>query len=305
VFRIFKPQSQKKRSILAKQKIKPSQKASEKSASPGKSRSFAAKASLLLLLFILMWGVGIRIYDKINELASYLHSVVMLPPREWRIEVISAGGTPLPEDIRREVYKVASKFLKQGSPGELSLLSRQVESLGMLESVKVIRPLSDAVILSAELRRPALLIQVGSKTRFLTMDGAVFGDALDNSGNPSAARPTVLVSGIFDQRPNPSLDTSLRIITTGEERRHLANALEIWQRSADAGIEIKMISFQKFRGFALTLPGETEIVIGIAPFDYKLKKLRGILDGLAREGIVASRIELDYEGKAFIKERKL
>ena len=305
MFRIFKPQSQKKRSILAKQKIKPSQKASEKSAGLGKSRSFAARASLLLVLFILIWGVGIRIYDKMNELASYLHSVVVLPPREWRIEVVSGGGTPLPEDIRREVYKVASRFLKQGSPGELSLLSRQVESLGMLESVKVIRPLSDAVILSAELRRPALLIQVGSKTRFLTMDGAVFGDAVDNSGNPSAARPTVLVSGIFDQRPNPSLDTSLRIITTAEERRHLANALEIWQRSADAGIEIKMISFQKFRGFALTLPGETEIVIGIAPFDYKLKKLRGILDGLAREGIVASRIELDYEGKAFIKERKL
>lgn len=305
MFRIFKPQSQKKRSILAKQKIRPSQKSAEKSANTGKSWSFAAKASLLLLLFILTWGVGIRIYDKMNELASYWHSVIVLPPREWRIEVVSSGGTPLPEDIRREVYKVASRFLKQGSPGELSLLSRQVESLGMLESVKVIRPMSDAVILSAELRRPALLIQVGSKTRFLTMDGAVFGDAADNSGNPSAARPTVLVSGIFDQRPNPSLDTSLRIITTAEERRHLVSSLEIWQRSADAGIEIKMISFQKFRGFAITLPGETEIVIGIAPFDYKLKKLRGILDGLARDGIVASRIELDYEGKAFIKERKL
>ena len=305
MFSIFKPQPQKKRSILAKQKVRPSQKAGENSTKAGRSRSFAAKASLILLLFILAWGIGIRIYDKMTELASYLHSIVVLPPREWRIEVVSGGGAPLPEDIRREVYKVASRFLKQGSPGELAILSRQVESLGMLESVKVIRPLSDAVILSAELRRPALLIEVGSKTRFLTMDGAVFGDAADNSGNPSATRPTVLVSGIFDQRPNPNLDTSLRIITTAEERRHLSNALDIWQRAADVGIEIKMISFQKFRGFALTLPNETEIVIGISPFDYKLKKLRGILDGLAREGIVASRIELDYEGKAFIKERKL
>jgi hypothetical protein len=52
------------------------------------------------------------------------------------------------------------------------------------------------------------------------------------------------------------------------------------------------------------LDDDTEIVIGLQPFAYKLKKLQNILDGLRRDGIVASRIELDYEGKAFIKERK-
>jgi hypothetical protein len=43
----------------------------------------------------------------------------------------------------------------------------------------------------------------------------------------------------------------------------------------------------------------------LGSFDYKVKKLRSILDGLKRDGVVASRIELDYEGKAFIKERRL
>ena len=60
MFRIFKPQSQKKRSILAKQKVRPSHQAGENSTKAGRSRSFTAKASLILLLFILAWGVGIR-----------------------------------------------------------------------------------------------------------------------------------------------------------------------------------------------------------------------------------------------------
>jgi hypothetical protein len=110
---------------------------------------------------------------------------------------------------------------------------------------------------------------------------------------------------VFDQRPNPQLDQSQRVITTSDERRHLEDALEIWGLVRSGEVEIKSISFQKFRGYALILADDTEIVIGLQPFAYKLKKLQNILDGLRRDGIAASRIELDYEGKAFIKERKL
>jgi hypothetical protein len=139
----------------------------------------------------------------------------------------------------------------------------------------------------------------------MTLDGTVFGDAADNAGNPSSASPGVIITGVFDQRPNPTVDDSLRVIITAEERRHLFDALEVWQRSNESGVEIRQINFQKFRGFAVSLADGTEVVLGLKPFDYKLKKLRGILDGLKRDGVAAARIELDYEGKAFIKERKL
>jgi hypothetical protein len=83
------------------------------------------------------------------------------------------------------------------------------------------------------------------------------------------------------------------------------DALDVWRLVEENNIPVKQLNFQKFRGYALTLQDDTEIVIGLKPFAYKLKKLNDILTGLARDGIVASRIELDYEGKAFIKERKL
>ena len=268
MFRFLKRRSSKKRSVLDKQKV--SRKSGREA--PSLLWSIAAKALVVVLLLVIVWGLGLRALDSMREFGSYINSLAVLTPAEWRIEVLSQAGTPLPEDVRREVYKVASRSLKTGSPTELSQLAKQVEGLGMVDAVRVIRPLADTVILSAEMRRPALLVVVGSKTRFMALDGTVFGDA---------------------------------VVTTAEERKHLLDALDVWQRSGEAGVDVKQVSFQKFRGYSIALSDDTEITIGLKPFDYKLKKLRGILDGLKRDGVVAARIELDYEGKAFIKERKL
>jgi hypothetical protein len=303
MFRALKPRGGKKRSILDKQRVKSSESARKNA--QFFSWSLAAKGLVCVFLLALIWGLGIRLLDKTRDVVSYLNSVIVLAPREWRVEVRSKGGAPLPEDVTREVYRVSSRILRSGSPGELAGLARQIEALGMLDGVKVIRPLADTVLLSAEIRRPALLASVGSKTRFLTLDGTVYGDSADNSGNLTGAHPTVLITGVFEQRPSAAIDSSQRVVTTSEENRHLLEAIEIWQRATEAGIEVATINFQRFRGFSISLVDQSEIVIGIKPFDYKLKKLRGILDGLKRDGVVASRIELDYEGKAFIKEKKL
>lgn len=302
MFGFLRPKSQRKRSVLAKQKVKSSPSAQK---GAGQAWSIAAKALIAVMFIVVIWGLGIRINDKIRELGSYVNSILVLPPKEWRIEIVNHSGAHLPEDVKREIYKIAAKSLRTGSPQELRSLAKSVESSGMLEAVRVIRPVTDAVILTAELRKPSLLIEVGTKTRFLTADGTIFGDANDSAAQSNHPKPTVRVTGVFDQRPNPSLDQSQRVITTSDERRHLEDALEIWGLVRNGEVEIKSISFQKFRGYALILNDDTEIVIGLQPFAYKLKKLQNILDGLRRDGIAASRIELDYEGKAFIKERKL
>jgi cell division septal protein FtsQ len=304
MLRFLKRKDSKKRSVLEKQRV--SKKGAKNSFSGHAfSWSLAAKSLLIVLSIVLVSALCIRAFDKAKDLASYVNSLIVLSPKDWRIEVVSGGGSPLPEDVKREVYKVAGRSLKTGSAEDLQRLAKQVESLGMVDGVRVVRPLADTVLLSAELRRPALLVGVGNKTRFMTLDGTVFGDSSDNTGNPSAANPGVIVTGVFDHRPNPGVDDSMRVITSAEERRHLLDALEVWQRSNESGVETRQISFQKFRGYSISLADGTEVVLGIKPFDYKLKKLRGILDGLKKDGITAARIELDYEGKAFIKERKL
>jgi len=302
VFGFLRTKSPKKRSVLSRQRVK----AAPKDGHPStQAWSLAAKGLIAVLLLVVCWAITLRIFDKLGELGSYVNATMALPPKEWRIEVINSSGGHLPEEIKREVYRVAARSIKTGSPSELRLLAKNVESLGNLESVRVVRPVVDTVVLTAEIRQPALLIDVGGKTRFLANDASVFGDVAEASPHSPGGRPIVKVMGIFDQRPNPVVDSSTRVITTSDERRHIQEALEIWRLVAENNISIKSINFQKFRGYALFLSDETEIIIGLKPFDYKLKKLRSILDGLSRDGILASRIELDYEGKAFIKERKL
>ncbi len=304
MIRFLKRKSGKKRSVLEKQRI--SKNAGKKGLlDTSFSWSLGAKSLLAVLFFVVIAALSIRVLDKINGVLSYVNSLIVLSPTEWKIEVVSDGGLPLPEDVKKEVYKVAGRALKTGAAGELKKLSKLVESLGMVDHVRVIRPVADTVILSAQLRRPVLLVNTGAKNRYLSLDATVFGDSADSSGNPSGASPAVIVTGVFDQRQNPTVDDSMRVLTTTDERRHLADALEVWQKSNESMIELRQINFQKFRGYSITLSDGTEVVLGIKPFDYKLKKLRGILENLKKDGSVAARIELDYEGKAFIKEKKL
>jgi hypothetical protein len=303
LFPKLKTRNTKKRSTLDKQRVKKNVDQNQWSAAL--SWSAAAKGLVLVLVLTVVWGLGLRAIDRFHTVIGYFNSVLVLAPNDWRIDVQSEAGTPLPEDIRRNVYAVAQKQLRFGSPDELKMLARQVEAMGTLENVKVIRPLANTVVFSARLRKAALLVLVGGRTRYLTLDGAVFGDDSVVNDNPLWERPTVVVTGVFDQAPNPAFDQSMKLILTPEQSRHLAEAIEVWQQIATSHVEAKAINFKKFRGFSISTPDDTEIVIGVKPFDYKLKKLRGILDGLKRDGTLAERIELDYEGKAFIKERKL
>jgi hypothetical protein len=302
VFGLLRPKSSKKRSVLARQRISS---AASRGKTNGAAWSFPAKGLMLLLLVFGAWALSIRLLDKISEISSYAMSVLVVPPKQWRIEMIDSNGTPLPEEIRRDVYKLAAKGLKTGTPSELLSLAKRINTLGVLESVRVIRPVIDTLILTAKLRRPVLLIDVAGRTQFLTADGTVFGDANHSPPNPHFILPSVRLTGIFDETRKPQSDQSNQIITTSSEREYLMDALDIWRLVSENDIPIKQLDFQKFRGYTLTLKDDTEIIIGIKPFEYKLKKLNDILAGLARDGVIASRIELDYEGKAFIKERKL
>ena len=74
----------------------------------------------------------------------------------------------------------------------------------------------------------------------------------------------------------------------------------------DSNHKIKSIEFKRFRGFFVVLQtSETEVALGRSPFSGKLVRLHEILKRLEKTSSTAARIELDYQGKAFIKEKKL
>jgi hypothetical protein len=296
---IFSKKSGRARSILKKQKVAPSPSTSNSNF----SWSFAARALVALAAVFVVWGIGVRLYDKVSESFSYLNSLIVLSPQEWKIEVINSAGQPLPDDVRNEVYRAAQKHLKSGHSSDLLSLAKQIDGLGTLDNVRLIRPVGDTLVISANLRQPILYVEAFGKLRLLTSDGTLYGEVADPGA--SSSTPLAVVSGVFDQRGTSAGDASSKINITADERAHLLDAVELLNRASEQGLDVRRIHYQKFRGFSLTTGEGSEIIVGLGSFDYKVKKLRGILDGLKRDGVIASRIELDYEGKAFIKERRL
>ena len=57
--------------------------------------------------------------------------------------------------------------------------------------------------------------------------------------------------------------------------------------------------------FVVMKDNEAEVALGRPPFAEKLVKLGELINKLSKKGDVASRIELDYQGKAFIKLKKM
>lgn len=241
-----------------------------------------------------------------NHATNAIGTVLVLAPSEWTIQMASPDGTPLGDDVKREILKVASGILKSGSPDELETLSHAIEGIGSLENLHVVRPQYATIVISAGIREPVLLVQAGPKVRYLTADGTVYGDSSLPSSNQSGNTPSILVSGIFESRAaNLQLDRSARLVTTQDEQAVLRNVIALWRLCANQNIILRTINYQKFRGFDVKIDDGSEVILGSAPFEYKVEKLVGIFTKLRKQGVAASRIELDYDGKAFIKERKL
>lgn len=255
---------------------------------------------------VLIWSKRSKIQLVWDHTKTSVANILVLAPSEWSIHMIAPDGNPLGDDVRREILKASAGILKSGSPQELDELSRSIESIGSLEKLHVIRPQYATIVISAGIREPVLFVQAGSKIRYLTAEGTVYGDSANPASNPSGNAPSVLLSGVFEARAgNLQLDRTARLITTADEQAVLINAVTLWRLCSAQNLALRSITYQKFRGFDAKLEDGSEVVLGAAPFEYKIDKLVGIFTKLRKQGVAASRVELDYDGKAFIKERKL
>ena len=91
---------------------------------------------------------------------------------------------------------------------------------------------------------------------------------------------------------------------TAAESRAIEDVLELIEALKADATEYSHINFIKHRGFSITLKGDsTEVFLGNAPYNVKITRMHSIILDLRKKGSQAQRIELDYDGKAFIKEK--
>ena len=178
----------------------------------------------------------------------------------------------------------------------LQRLSEKVIDNSKFTQIHLLKTSPDTIYLFAQKPEPVFRIEA-DKTRFVSPDGLVYGDAYDSQ--------LPFLRGIF-----PGSGKKFRIkapnllCTSHREKERIRAAIQLRHLLGDANLMIEEVIFENFRGYSAVLSdSETRVNFGVPPFSGKIKKLHSILKELAKEGRYASRVELDYDNKAFIKEK--
>jgi hypothetical protein len=222
--------------------------------------------------------------------------------RHWRVRVLPDSARQLSDATLRQVASRLERRLKSASDEELLAAARDIQKAHLLDRVHLVRDGGEDIVVSLLPRRPVLRIEADI-TRWLTATGKIYGEVSTDS--PKSRAP--LLRGVFERTPrNFHLSDDQVVILSEEETRIVSEAVELLQQATRSGFALREIEFVKYRGFVLALANDGPLVsVGRAPFDASLKHLGTVLATLQKKGSQALRIELDYSGKAFVKERKL
>jgi hypothetical protein len=221
---------------------------------------------------------------------------------QWELVVRSSDDQEISEPSQTLVINAARKNLGGGTHDDLVKTAKAVQKLGAFSDVRVTKISPLKVIVSLIQRQPVFCIEA-DKIRFVSSLGDIYGQ-LDARSSESCPGP--ILTGLFEDRSQFTMGEGQTLIVDDQTKMMLQEALALLQDTKKRSINISKFHVEKFRGFVTELTTQgTEGSLGRAPFVEKLDKLSGILEKLAVRQEQAQRIELDYQGKAFVKLKKM
>ena len=152
-------------------------------------------------------------------------------------------------------------------------------------------------VINLKTRTPRFAVKA-DKLRVISASGIVYGSYKKSLGLP-------LLKGVF-RRPKSAfrINKNNSLILSEDEQNLINEALLLSKVLLENSLKTKSITFERYRGFFADIPHlNLEVSFGRKPFQTKITKLFKVLSKLRQSGKVASRIELDYDGKAFVREK--
>ena len=148
---------------------------------------------------------------------------------------------------------------------------------------------------------PRLRVQV-DRIRLISDLGAIYGQPQSD-----LEHSLPFVSGVFERKDSDYRFTEDGVlIAKPDEALLVREAIDLEDATRNRNQTPISIAFNSFRGFTVVLSNTgIEVLFGRFPFGERPTRLVSILDKLKAKGMSASRIELDFDGKAFVKEKPL
>lgn len=182
------------------------------------------------------------------------------------------------------------------SSEELESFSRSVfRNLG-LRSIQLIQTAPDQLSIATENFTPRIIAQL-DKPRFVTDDGIVFGTV-----GPNEVPTMPRLEGLYKNAPFTKSENETMVLSAANQKI-VDLALLAIREGARYNIQYSLLTYNEFRGLsAQMLESDYRITLGDPPYDRKYERLAKVIASLRDRGSLRASIEVDYKGKAFVKE---
>ena len=202
-------------------------------------------------------------------------------------------------DAERKSMQDEYQRISSVNAATLSQLTERLhQSLG-LRSITLIRTGPQSLAIGSVAFSPALVVEL-DRRRFVTDDGIIFGDA---SAGEEFSIPSLRGLEHHSELIKSKNGT---FSTSNSNQRIIADTLLAIQEGSKYNIKYRKLIYDDFRGISGELEGSNyRVTLGFSPFANKYMKLEKIIISLKERGLSSATIELDYKGKAFVKESVL
>ncbi len=251
---------------------------------------------------ILLSASLVLISFTIFKLASSLK--VDNPPAKnnvvkWKISVDLLPAQQAKNINLDTLKKVILSQVGKAQSTKLDKVAKNLQKKYQAKQVSLVHVSDNQLHVRVLLHQPIMVINA-DRLRFLSTDGAIYGTVQKNTkGYPK-------LSGVLSERLNTKSFNFLngQLITSSREDILIKKSMAILKKTKEKGIVFKKISYNKNDGFLIE-NGKffKRIIIGFSDFNLKIEKLSEILNRVKRRNNYAEKIELDYSGKAFVKEK--
>lgn len=200
--------------------------------------------------------------------------------------------TPIDFKTKRKIQSLISTNYDKTT---LQNLSKTIQNKFNFKSVSININAENEVFLRLSKHEPKLVVKYG-KERIFTKE-----HKLIDTNNYSTEGLPVLTGLSPKEKIEYLSDKSIYLSMNDFEIIQKANLLI--ENALGYNIKYKKINYNEFRGFSGSLlKNNYQVVLGFPPFEPKYKKLNRIIYELKTQGKFSANIELDYQGKAFVKK---
>jgi len=242
--------------------------------------------------------LSITAVSRYIHLQSMSHRLVA----NWEIQAHLAAGESLEgeEQTTSSLEEFVSQQLTNTKQVDFQTLAQQIQAKFTFDQVSIVQTGGSSLAIEYRPRHPIMRVKA-DEIRLVSAAGQIYGVARHptDDGLP-------LIEGLnFGSNDHLKWSDAKTLVLDAKTETALKEILTLHNDAKAAGFNFDLYSYAPFRGITThEVQKNIEIVVGRPPYAQRLESLKKILSNLEQRGSQAQRIELDYQGKAFIKEKR-